>query len=437
MDAPSGTVSVAAGTVGGMGRSSRHEIDQMIDDLLYRSWSAPRSGGAGSADVFDSLAQSHRPTVSAALEARFTVVLSRLWANGWLPGEVIRQVGRAGSADGVAVISAAVAADHRRRHPDSLHPRWRSHVDDLQLPDVAVDGWLPGTASARNARASWSELLATAIHTLQASALGGPLTTIIPPPGSDADDAAPDITSFQAVGGASILAKIRQLLAQAESTNFDAEAEVFTAKAHELMARHALDAAAVWSQSETGEQPGAVRVAIDEPYVAAKSLLLQVVAEGYRCRTVFHRHYAFSTLVGFVSDLAAAETLYTSLLIQAQQALGRVARSAPAGARTRSRRYRSSFLRSYALRIDERLTEINDQVRSDVEADTERSLLPVLARRNSLVDDTLSELFPDVSTYRIGGSYDLQGHTDGRSAADRADLNPSVDNPTAGALPAR
>jgi hypothetical protein len=409
----------------------------MIDQLLNRSWSAPRPPGAGSADAFDTLVQSHGPTVSAALEARFIVVLGRLWANGWLPGEVIRQVDRAGPADGVALISAAIAADHRRRRPDSLHPGWRSHVDELELPDVAVDGWLSGAASARNPRASWSELLATAIDTLQASTLGGPLTTIIPPPGSDADGVAQDITSFETVGGAPMLAKIRQLLAQAESTNFDAEAEAFTAKAHELMARHALDAAAVWDQSETGEQPGAVRVAIDEPYVRAKSLLLQVVAESYRCRAVFHSHYAFSTLIGFVSDLAAAETLYTSLLIQAQQALGRVARAAPPGARTRSRRYRSSFLRSFALRIDERLTEINDQVRSDVEAGTERSLLPALARRNSLVDDALSELFPDVSTYRIGGSYDRQGHTDGRSAADRADLNPSVDSPTARALTAR
>ena len=42
-----------------------------------------------------------------------------------------------------------------------------------------------------------------------------------------------------------VLARIRQLLAKAESTTFEAEALAFTAKAQELMTRHAIDAALV------------------------------------------------------------------------------------------------------------------------------------------------------------------------------------------------
>ena len=55
------------------------------------------------------------------------------------------------------------------------------------------------------------------------------------------------------------------------------------------------------------------------------------------------------------------------------------ATSAPPGARARSRSFRTAFLTAYAHRVAERLAEINAYVVADVEAETGRSILPVLA----------------------------------------------------------
>ncbi len=60
-----------------------------------------------------------------------------------------------------------------------------------------------------------------------------------------------------------------------------------------------------------------IRIAIDEPYLRAKSLLLHVVAESSRCRSVFLTAFAMSSVTGFADDLDATETLFTSLLVQA------------------------------------------------------------------------------------------------------------------------
>ena len=66
------------------------------------------------------------------------------------------------------------------------------------------------------------------------------------------------------------------------------------------MARHAIDAAIVWERAGQDEGPVWIRLAIDEPYVDAKSLLLQVIAQNSRCRTVWHTDYALWSVVGSV-----------------------------------------------------------------------------------------------------------------------------------------
>ncbi len=138
-----------------------------------------------------------------------------------------------------------------------------------------------------------------------------------------------------------VLARIRQLLAKAESTTFEAEALAFTAKAHELMTRHAIDLAVVdASGASPHDGPITQTIRLDAPYVSAKAMLLQTVAEAGRCRTVFDSRVSASALVGFADDVAAVELLFTSLLVQAQTALAAAARRAPAGANARSRSFR-------------------------------------------------------------------------------------------------
>jgi hypothetical protein len=191
------------------------------------------------------------------------------------------------------------------------------------------------------------------------------------------------------------------------------------------MARHAIDAARLASAAGADEQPVTVRLMVDEPYVEAKSLLLHVVAEKGRCRAVYYPHLALSSVVGFPSDVASVELLFTSLLVQAQSAMVNAAKTAPPGARTRSRRFRSSFLRAYATRIGERLEEINASVLSEAEAEAGMALVPVLEQRAQVVDDAFDAVFPDIRKRASGATFDAAGWASGAQAADQAKLNPA------------
>ena len=280
-------------------------------------------------------------------------------------------------------------------------------------------GWL--AAWARDRQIGEWEQAHTVRSLTQTVGLMIPIQILIPPPGASADDER--IINLTAKTDDPLLNRVRALLAQAESTNFEAEAETFTAKAQELMTRHAIDMAMVEAGTQRSERPGAIRIPIDEPYINAKWTLLNVVAKNSRCRAVFQKYYAMASVIGFEADLDATETLFTSLLVQAQIALQSAASSAPPGTAVRSRSFRSSFLLAYAYRVGERLAEINAHVVADAEAETGRSILPVLAARSSIVDATVGQIFPNLSSMRSRAGVDPAGWASGRMAADRAKLN--------------
>jgi hypothetical protein len=221
-----------------------------------------------------------------------------------------------------------------------------------------------------------------------------------------------------------ILARVRALLAKAESTSYPAEAETFTAGAQALMARHRIDRAlldATRPQQATG--PIGRRIGIDNPYEAPKAMLLDAVAAANQCRTVWSKELGFATVVGHATDLDAVELLFTSLLVQATTAMTRQGAKKDAVGRSRTRTFRQSFLISYARRIGERLTETSDEQTRVAAAETGRgNLLPVLAARRSAVDEATATMFPDTVQKPIGGAYDGEGWTRGRAAADLANL---------------
>jgi hypothetical protein len=220
-----------------------------------------------------------------------------------------------------------------------------------------------------------------------------------------------------------VLAKVRALLAKAESTEFPEEAEACTAKAQQLMARHAIDAALL----EGGvTRPVGRHVPIDDPYAAAKSLLLDNVAEANRCRSIYSGDLAICTVLGYERDLAAVEILFTSLLVQATRAM--VAEGKTAGRRARQRGFRQSFLVSFAVRIGQRLSAATADTTTAADAEHGGRLLPILAQRVREVDDEVRRAFPHVVQKSMSASDDAGWHA-GQVAADLADLavGPGVD----------
>ncbi|MCB1014281.1 MAG: DUF2786 domain-containing protein [Acidimicrobiales bacterium] len=224
-----------------------------------------------------------------------------------------------------------------------------------------------------------------------------------------------------------VLARVRALLAKAESTTFPEEAEALTAKAQELMARHSLDDALASAAASDGAgtrsaRPGRRRVEIATPYVSPKVHLLSAVARANRCEAVWLRDDAVVVVFGFEVDLEAVELLFTSLLVQATAAALAAGPRTDRSGRSRTRSFRSSFLVSFAARIGERLVEATAAAEEVAAAEAGAGLVPVLADRSEAVRAERDAAFPRVRTARTTVT-NGEGWSAGRRAADRASLD--------------
>jgi Protein of unknown function (DUF2786) len=222
-----------------------------------------------------------------------------------------------------------------------------------------------------------------------------------------------------------VLARIRALLAKAESTDFPEEAEALSGKAQELMTRFSLDRALLDAEVQATGSPrpagaGARRIWLDAPYVSAKSLLVHAVAEANHCRLVTSEKIGFVTAIGADVDLALVEILATSLLLQANRAMLAHGSQVSYGGQSRTRSWRQSFLVSYATRIGQRLAETSAATQEAV-GDSAR-LLPALVAREQQVDALFAQLFPHTVERRVSVS-NMAGWAAGRVAADLANLD--------------
>lgn len=402
-----------------------------LDSALFGAVDARLRGDVdGAAARVMELARFDLHDVAKVAEDELRRALPKIWDSGWQPTELVRHARRVSSRAG-RIVAAAVLADHQGRAAATLDPRWSSQVAELESvagPLRSSSRWLLTIVGELGLDAGGA--LHVVVDALVACLGVGPITALIPPPGRATTSAARPAPTGPVDDG--VLAKVRALLAQAESTTFEAEAATFTAKAQELMARHAIDKALLWEESGRDEAPVTIRLFVDDPYLDVKALLLQHVAEASRCRTVFHDRYAMSSVVGFADDVAAAEVLFTSLLVQSQVALQVEAARAPAGSRARSRSFRASFLMSFTQRIAERLAEVTTSVVGEAERTHGGSLLPALVAREERVDTAVEEEFGELRSSAVRRRTDFVGWERGRLAADRAKLGAAdLDEPAA------
>lgn len=347
-------------------------------------------------------------------EQVLTSYVDQLWRTGWQPREVVRQARRKATKAAGQLVELAIHADHERRTGQAADPRWTAQLAELGERDIPTrDGWLHLWRARHGHDAQW-----TAVQVARAMAAIGHLPVLdvlIPPPGSSARTTVRGVPVTSVASDDPVLRRVRKLLAKAESTEFDHEADSLTAKAHELMTKHAIDRA-VLLQAEPSDRPYTMRVPIDAPYADGKSLLLQVVASGQRCRAVFHTGLDMSSVVGHPDDLQAVELVFTSLLVQAQHALASHARGA--GARTRSASYKSAFYVSFAHRIGERLATVTEEVMALA---GDGAHLPVLRAREEAVEEAFDERYAaTLTSSAVRNGYDPLGHAHGRQAADAA-----------------
>ncbi len=163
-----------------------------------------------------------------------------------------------------------------------------------------------------------------------------------------------------------VLNRVRALLAKAEATQFGGEAELLTAKAQDLMTRHAIDEAML-HQVVDDVTVITRRIRLHSPYISTKVSLLNAVGQANRTRVVHLESV----------DMA--------------------------------------FLTAYAVRIGERLADAS----AGATASYGSELVTVLRAQEQAVQAEFDRLFPNTSS-RGPRSFDAYGWEAGRQAADRA-----------------
>lgn len=361
--------------------------------------------------------------VTVAAGAVCEEVLAALWDGGWQPVEVARQVGRRRRDRHVALVTAAMASagSWRAAGGAAMPPAWVAQLDRLGVPTVRDQGgdWLGRWL--RSAGGSLADGLRLTLETLGELVALGVIEALLPPPAAWRHGAA---AGAAGAPDDPVLAKVRALLAKAESTQFAAEAEALAAKAQELMARHAIEEAVARSTTTREERPIIRRLAVDDPYAEAKSTLLGVVARANAARCVWYEPYALMAVVGFARDLDAIEALFTSLLVQASRAMLEKGSVTDGAGRSRTRSFRQSFLLAYAVRIGQRLEEAASQARRHAASELAVDLTPVLASRDQEIREALEAAFPSLRRSHGPAITNQAGWHAGRVAAEMATLGP-------------
>jgi len=418
-------------------QASAGGADHTLDELLGATCQAAFGPGANKPLFARAMSMLHRLEAEDdpldRPSARIAQVLRELTESvldgGWQPADLVHVVKREWTIR-ASRLTVAFIADHARRFdaPTRAPHVWLGQLQELGVVDAdratviggrgdLIAGW------ARTERQHPEEALTVAVQFLaQLRQLPRLPIALMPPSrwGATNRGVMSTLRSTESID-AKALKLIRALLAKAEATTFDAEAEAFTAKAQEMMTRHSIDAAvlasaAVGSRTVAGVESR--RVHIDNPYAEEKASFLSAIAGVNGVRSIWVPYAGLCTVMGFPVDLQLTDLLFTSLLVQATRA------SAAATATNRqlsTPSFRRAFLIAFAHRIAERLETARSHVAAEASAKYGESLLPVLASREAAVEAAYAEAFPNATTMR-SRNLNAAGWHAGRSAADAADI---------------
>jgi hypothetical protein len=223
-----------------------------------------------------------------------------------------------------------------------------------------------------------------------------------------------------------LLDRVRKLLAQAEDDSVTpAEAQAFTAKAAQLMAKYGIDRALIAAERPETDRPANRVLDIDNPWAREKAHLLSGLASALRCQCILlsgSRPGSRVHLFGFASDIDRTDVLYTSILIQMAHGLSTA--QVPEWSNPRS--WRRSWLLGFATAVIARVREAeHGAVRAATMPGTrggEKTAL-VLADRSLIIRQQVEEAYPMTRKTRI--TYTGSGYRDGYHQGERADIGTS------------
>ncbi len=367
------------------------------------------------------LAAAPRERVGAVVQRELARLVAECWSRGWQPVVLDRTARRDLDELASTLLATALTVDSAAydRLGREVAPDWMRQVDSVRVRRR----WTRDDTYLTDLPNPWPDIVRAAVMLTVYLHTRPSLPVLSPPPAEWHHGMA--ITATSSVPSA-LLDKVRALLAKAESTDFDAEAEVFTAKAQELMTRHRIDRSILQADRQgERETPSGRHVVIENPYPEAKAVLLGVVAGANGGTAVFSKELGFSTVFAQTNELDIIEDLFTSLLVQATAALRRQGSKYDRSGRSRTTRFRRSFLVAFAHRIGERLQDAADGIVADavseVGTETGTSLVRILADANEAAHDAATGAFGELGRFRPSASDD-EGWRAGELFGDRADL---------------
>lgn len=226
-----------------------------------------------------------------------------------------------------------------------------------------------------------------------------------------------------------LLAKVRALLAKAQSTDYPAEAETYSAKAEALVAEYGITQAQLQAESA---KTGRIRVTtmvipMDNPYSAQKATLLGCIGNALGVKVISSQYANSSTVIratvlGFPTDLERVELLYTSLLLQAARQLRHQYPPDPVG---NVAAYRRRWFSGFAYAVQMRLAEIERHAAEQAQQHTPSgvpSTALVLRDRSALIEQAYTETYGNLKA-RATPTTSGPGFHRGLQAGARADLN--------------
>ena len=249
-------------------------------------------------------------------------------------------------------------------------------------------------------------------------------------------DAATD-ARFEAV-----MAKLRKLLAKAERTDVQAEAEAFLAKAQEMMARWQIDEAMV--AASEGRAPTRIvtrTIPMPTPHAARRATLAYRVALANDCEglQIGSGTMVQAVVVGHATDVDWVETLFASLSHQLDTALSRARVARPA--RESPKAFATAFVAGFVSTVSSRVRDAAEAARARAaagsascfaddegrgtpvqapDAPVVASVALVLAAKQDEVRAEFRSQFPHLRSVRQSGGTSAAGRQAGRAAGQRA-----------------
>jgi hypothetical protein len=222
-----------------------------------------------------------------------------------------------------------------------------------------------------------------------------------------------------------LLDRVRKLLAQAEDDAVTpAEAQAFTAKAAELMAKYGIDRALLAADQPDTDQAANRILDIDNPWARERAHLLCGLASALRCQAILlggSRPGSRVHIFGFWSDIERTDLLYTSVLIQ--MAHGLAGATVPEWSSS-PRAWRRSWLLGFATAV---IARVRQAEHGAVQAATDRArpggsdrTALVLADRSLIIRQQVEQAYPVTRRARV--TYSGSGYRDGYERGQRADI---------------